>query len=260
MTDDGQLLVVHHGTRTAPGTLAEMLEAREQQRPWRIVALTESGGAHNETALVDPDRVRGMLVLGGPEGVADAARQPWLETQLELLETGLQHGITVLGVGVAARLLGLLLGGEVDRLAPPEVGFVALERTAEARDDPVFAGWPDGAVGMFARADRLVDLPPGAQPMLDGPSGVAGWRVGDASAYAVEFHPGVDAAELAEWTRRVEIRRLLAAAEVDADELTDEVRRREPFVRATDISLVGRWLDQVVGMEDRGPKRARTAH
>lgn len=250
--DYGELLVVQHAGHTGPSALTPVLDARDE-RPWRLVDL--GAGA----AFPELDDARGILVLGGPMGVADTDEHPWIEDEVEVLRDVRDRSIPVFGICLGVQLLGTALGGSVSRRGVPEIGFLPLTRTEAAQDDPVFAGWPDGAAAPFLHADEVVQLPDGAEPMLDGSDGVAAWRAADGVSYGVQFHPEVDAAQLATWADREDNRSRFEAAGVDPDAFAAEARRRDPFLKAVGLSLVGRWLDQVVGADDPDPARGRRA-
>ncbi|MDP8929342.1 MAG: type 1 glutamine amidotransferase [Actinomycetota bacterium] len=251
--DYGELLVIQHAAHSGPSALTEVLDARAGRRPWRLVDV--SRGA----AYPSLDRVRGAVVLGGAMGVHDVAEHPWLEYELEILHTASRAGIPLFGICLGAQLLGMVFAGEVAPRKSPEIAFVPLTRTQAGEKDPVFAGWPDGAAALFIHDDEVTRLPPGAVEMLEGSEGSAAWRAPDGSSYAVQFHPEVEAAQVAAWCRREDKQQRFAAAGVDPAVLATEASRRNRFLRAVGLSLVGRWIDVVVGRDDPDPQRGRRA-
>lgn len=257
MTDEsydyGELLVIQHATHTGPSALTRVLDARAHLRPWRL-ADPSSGAAF--PALED---VRGIIVLGGPMGVDDTADHPWLSDEIELLRRAADHDVPVFGICLGAQLLAVAGDGRVEERAVPEVGYLALHRTETAADDVVFAGWPDGSQVLFLHDDGVIELPQGAEVVLTGSDGAAAFRAGDGVSYGVQFHPEVDAAQVAAWTSREANVARCGRAGVDADALATEAQRRDHFHRAVGLSLVGRWLDQVVGADDPDPKRGKRA-
>ncbi len=249
--DYGELLVLQHHDRTGPDLLVPTLDGRANRRPWRRVHLDVEG----VPAL--SDRVRGVLVLGGPMGVHDTDAFPWLEDELALLRTAIDREVPVFGICLGAQLLATALGGEVTRRDVPEVGVFALDRTLGGTEDEIFAGWADGSPVLLHHQDQVTTLPTGAIAMLEGSDGTAAWRTGDGSGYAVQFHPETGPDLLAEWVASPDLRDLHERAGVDGEALVEEVRRRAAFLRAAGVSLVGRWLDGVVGADDPTPRRRR---
>lgn len=247
--DYGELLVIQHADHTGPAALTEVLDARGDQRPWRLVDL--GAGA----PFPPLDDTRGIIVLGGPMGIDDTDDHPWLADELELLRRAGDREIPVFGICLGVQLLGTALGGTVEERDVPEIGFLPLTRTEAGADDPVFAGWPDGATAVFVHADEVVRLPDAAEPMLQGSDGVPAWRAPDGRSYGVQFHPEVDAAQIAVWADRGSNRPRFEAAGVDPDAFAAKARRRDAHLRAVGLSLVGRWLDQVVAADDPDPKR-----
>lgn len=251
--DYGETLVVQHAAATGPSALTEVLDARAGRRPWRLVDV--ASGA----PFPSLDSARGIVLLGGPMGVGDGDAHPWLAAVEEAVATAFEREIAVFGICLGAQLLASVLGGEVGRRAVPEVGFLALERTEAGRADRVFAGWPDGAPMLFFHDDEVVGMPAGAEPMLVGSDGTAAWRAPDGRSYGVQFHPEVDGAQVAAWCSTDHDRDRCQRAGVDPDALAVEAQRRDRFVRAVGLSLLGRWLDAVVGHGDPDPTRGRRA-
>ena len=247
--DFGELVVLQHAPTCDPAALAPVLDARAGRRPWRLVDI--AGG----DAYPDLDRARGVLALGGPMGVPDADEHTWMGGELALLRDAVDRAIPVFGICLGAQMLGAALGGRVERRQVPEIAFLPLSRTDVAAEDDVFAGWPDGSRALMWHEDEVVELPEGAQVMLSGSDGTAAWRAADGLSYGVQFHPEADAAHVAMWCETDRSHSELAAAGVDAVTLVEEALQRERFTLAVGLSLVGRWLDGVVGRDDPAPAR-----
>ncbi|MDX1511280.1 MAG: hypothetical protein R3249_08035, partial [Nitriliruptorales bacterium] len=78
-------------------------------------------------------------------------------------------------------------------------------------------------------------------------------------SYGVQFHAEITPDTLAGWMERERGQRMAAAVGRTPEDLVDEVRRRDAFTRAAGVSLVGRWIDGVVGRDDPTPRRQRPA-
>lgn len=252
--DYGELVVLQHGELTGPGNLEPLLDERARRRPWRRIRL----GQDELLPRLGPS-TRGLLVLGGFQGVPEAEEHPWMGPEIDLIAAAVEDGIPVFGICLGAQLLATALGGKVERRAVPEIDLPALSRTAGAADDTVFAGWPDGAQVLLMHEDEVVRLPDGAVPMLEGSEGIPAWRAPDGHSYGVQFHPESTPDQLASWLRTESGARECEEAGVDPEAFLQDVRRHERFLRANGTALVNRWVDAVVGAEDPSPRKHRRA-
>jgi GMP synthase (glutamine-hydrolysing) len=174
----------------------------------------------------------GLVVLGGEMGAYDDALHPWLSGTRSLLLEALAAQLPTLGICLGLQLLAVAAGGRVATSAGgPQLGVRAVEPTAAAGSDPLFAGLAPGAVGVHWNNDLVVELPAGATVLSTSAGTVQALRLGRA-AWGVQHHPEVDVATL----------RLWADADVAAgllDETTAAARLAE--VEQHDAVLAETW-------------------
>ena len=233
------ILVLQHTAAAGPSCFTEVLDSRTSIAPWQLVHVADE--ADVPTDLED---VAAVIVMGGTMSATARDDVPWMAAELDLLRTAVEAGIPVLGVCLGAQLLGAALGGTVEQRDTPEIGYIPLTRTDHAAGDPVIGGWQDGAAPLFLHEHEVTSLPPGAVPLLSGSDAPAAWRVGD--AWAVQFHPEVDAEQLHGWLELDELAPLLRAAGVDGAALGDEASQRDRSIVPIGRALVGRFIDAVV--------------
>ena len=143
--------------------------------------------------LPDLDALDGVVSLGGEQ----AAWDPALEPEAELLREAVAREIPVLGVCLGAQVLSRAHGGENMRLPRRLVTWAPIEVLDAA--DPVLGAIPPGAHALHWNEDGF-EPPPDAVEVLKRPRGgrAEGFRLGRL-AWGVQFHPEVDDAALDGW-------------------------------------------------------------
>src|SRR5580692_2192131 len=90
-------MVVQHTPTEGPGLLADVLA--DAGLAVRVVRLDRGDD------LPAPSEVTGVVVMGGPMGVHDAAGHPWLASEQKWLTSAVDAGLPVLGVCLGSQLL-----------------------------------------------------------------------------------------------------------------------------------------------------------
>ncbi|MBI4482983.1 MAG: gamma-glutamyl-gamma-aminobutyrate hydrolase family protein, partial [Acidobacteria bacterium] len=103
----------------------------------------------------------GLIVMGGPMGVYDRARYPFLVDEMRLMEQALQARKPVLGVCLGSQLLAATLGGAVTRGKRKEIGWHAVTLTESGRTDRLWTGVKPSFMGYHWHGD-VFQLPAGA--------------------------------------------------------------------------------------------------
>ena len=141
----------------------------------------------------------GVVLLGGEMAAWEDERAPWLPAERALVQHAVADGTPLLGVCLGGQLMTLACGGVVDRAPVAEVGIYEIDLLPAAADDPVFSVLPQGAPVAQYHQDAMLQAPDGAV-VLASTTGcpIQAWRLGE-HAYAVQFHPEVDAEILGSW-------------------------------------------------------------
>jgi len=148
-------------------------------------------------------KIGGLVVFGGEMNVDQLDRYPYLLRVRQLMRDTVDHGIPTLGICLGAQLLARAFGAAVTRAPVRELGFVPVWPTKAAASDPLLRGLTPGDQ-FFQWHEDTFDLPAGATLLATGRAVLTqAYRVGGCG-WGVQFHPEVDAAELAAWLRPVQ--------------------------------------------------------
>jgi GMP synthase-like glutamine amidotransferase len=144
-----------------------------------------------------------LIVLGGPMGVYDEDKHPWLRVEKPALKAALEAGKPVLGLCLGAQLMSAVLGGVVTRNAHREIGWWPVEKLPGLENDPVAACFPDRFTTFHWHGDTF-SIPPGAVSLFRS-EGCAHqaftWGRGSEKRKAVglQFHPEITEAAISTW-------------------------------------------------------------
>lgn len=84
--------------------------------------------------LREPDL---LIMMGGPMGVYEQDRHPWITCQIRQLALRLDADRATLGVCLGAQMMAAALGADVYPGPAKEVGFHAVSVSPDARDNPL---------------------------------------------------------------------------------------------------------------------------
>jgi GMP synthase (glutamine-hydrolysing) len=174
--------ILQHVPYEGPGLIAAL--ARE-----RGLAVEQRHLYRGESVPV-VEELAGLVVLGGPMGVADLAAHPHLSAEIELLAAASAGGLPVLGVCLGAQLLAAALGGEVFRGEQPEIGPGHVTLSDAGEEDPVLGPAGPSLPVLHWHQDTFT-LPPAAELLASSDSYVnQAFRRGN--AYGLQFHVELD--------------------------------------------------------------------
>jgi GMP synthase-like glutamine amidotransferase len=143
------------------------------------------------------DEYAAVFVFGGRQNVGEESQYSWLEDEYEVLRGLVSRGTPVFGVCLGAQTLAHALGANVAPSPEPEHGFVPVELTDAAGDDPVFSQLPD-RFDAFQAHRYAFDVPPGAVELARSRVCVQAFRAGEC-AWGVQFHPEVRVEQVERW-------------------------------------------------------------
>lgn len=141
----------------------------------------------------DLDGIDGIVSMGGPMNVADAAEHPWIDAELAYLAAAHEADVPIVGICLGAQLLATALGGKVAAMDQPEVGWQPITLAFPGTVDNLFAGIPWNTTQFHLHGQHVLETPPGAAPLAGSKlCRNQAFKVGMRS-YGFQFH--------FEWTR-----------------------------------------------------------
>jgi GMP synthase (glutamine-hydrolysing) len=143
--------VLQHAAQEGPGLVADVLGAHDIGV---VVTRTDRGEPV-------PDRLDGeigLLVMGGPMGVYEVDRYPYLRDEQRLIERALRDDVPVLGICLGSQLLAATLGARVTPGPRKEIGWFEVTRSAAATKDPLLGRTPPSFRALHWHGD-VFDLP-----------------------------------------------------------------------------------------------------
>jgi GMP synthase-like glutamine amidotransferase len=116
---------------------------------------------------IDPDDW--LIVMGGPMGVYDQDRHPWLKNEIALIGEAIASGTTVLGICLGAQLIAAALGAKVYPNSQKEIGWFPVTLTEEGRRSPLLRDFP-ATLPVFHWHGDTFDLPQGGTHLMTSPA------------------------------------------------------------------------------------------
>jgi GMP synthase (glutamine-hydrolysing) len=209
------------------------------RRGYRVRYVDVAVEALERQPALDADLV---VVLGGPIGVYEADRYPFLGVELAHLGARLAADRPTLGICLGAQLIAAALGAKVAPGPRFELGWAPVELTEAGRASPLAA--IEGRPVLHWHGDNL-ELPAGAVRLASTDAcPVQAYALGT-NVLGLQFHAEVDPARIELWL--VGGAAGLAAAGAEPGELRAAARRHGAAMVELGPKLLDRWLDGLRG-------------
>ncbi len=176
-----KIYVLQHHPVENLGTIADALEA--SALAWQYIRVNDG-----QPVPASMKNAGGLIVMGGPMGVYQTDRYPWLRDEMRLIEDAMKLDLPVLGVCLGAQILAAALGAKVDRNpSGKEIGWHSIRLGDSAKDDRLMRDLP-AAMTPFHWHGDIFDLPQGAVSLASSDkTPCQAFRHG-AKTYGFQFH------------------------------------------------------------------------
>ncbi len=184
------VLAVIHGEQVRSGVFGEAVEGRGHR-------LEEWSLAWGTPPPRPIDDYSAVLVFGGAMHADQDEHHPWLREENLFIQRLLDRHVPMLGICLGAQLIAKACHARVYAARESEIGWVPVELTAAAYDDPLFAGVPP-RFRAFQWHYYTYELPAGAEELARSEVCTQAFRIGDA-AWGIQFHAEVTRQQLESW-------------------------------------------------------------
>ena len=186
-----------------------------------------------------PENIFALMPLGGHMGALDDHIAPWLINERTLLADAVAREVPIFAICLGAQLLAAATGGVVSRAQTSEIGIYEISRNQTS--DPIF-NFPAGTIAAQWHEDLVSELPPEAVCLASSPACANQiYRIGS-NAYAVQFHPEIDASIIRDWEANADN----AFIESGKSSVESEVARAEAELIQTWKPIVQSWGELIL--------------
>jgi len=185
------VLAVIHGTNARGGVFREVVEeAGHRYDEWSL--------AWGREARRPLDAYGAVIVFGGSMHADQDEHHPWLRDENDFIRGLLERHVPLLGVCLGIQLIAKADGAAVYPVPDgPEIGWLPVELTPDAADDPVFGGLPS-RFDAFAWHYYTYDVPARAEELARSARCNQAYRLGG-SAWGIQFHAEVTLETIRSW-------------------------------------------------------------
>lgn len=152
------IVVFQHSKYGLTGRLGATLRDHGFRLDIRRVDLPADQGG--DPVPTDLDNIHAVVSLGGPQNVDEP--HPWLGPERDLLRAAHEAELPVIGICLGHQLLAQALGGTVEKMPTPEIGFETVTIDVPGQTETILAGVPWSSRQFQTHGYEVTKAPEGA--------------------------------------------------------------------------------------------------
>ena len=241
-----EVLVFQHDPFEDLGFFAEVLE--KQGAAYQVLRLF-----HGEMPTEDWQRVKALIVLGGPMSVDDEDDFPFLRWEKRFIRAAIEEAVPVLGVCLGAQLIASTMGAAVCHGLVKEIGWCPISITPHGQVDSLLGYLPENATVFQWHGDGF-ELPSAAIRLASSTHFKnQAFRVGK-SIYGLQFHLEVTPSMIERWIEQ-RSKDLALAPYILPDKILADTQKYGPTIKYYGERFLSEFVRRVGGA--RGRQRDR---
>ena len=223
-----KILVFQHVASEGLGSFEE--ELKKAGLPWETLMIS------NDTVLpsgVKLEEYGGLIILGGPMGVYEEAKYPWILKEIMLIQEALRQKKPILGICLGAQLLSKAAGGRVVKGPVPEIGWhpIRLDDWFYKRNPLFFQIDHTKEHMVFQWHGDCFDIPTQGYRLAWNEAYPHQAFCFNGNAVGLQFHPEMTEAMIADWVASPKAAMQIAAAGQDSTKILADISKYLPALK-----------------------------
>ncbi len=233
-----KIYVLQHHPVENLGSIADALEGAALA--WQYVRIHEG-----QSVPTEMKGAGGLIVMGGPMGVYQTDRYPFLRDEMALINDAIKQNRPVLGVCLGAQIVAAALGAKVDRNPRgKEIGWHPIRLEPAASQDRLMRDVPETLTPFHWHGD-IFDLPAGAVSLASSDkTPCQAFRYGDRT-YGFQFHFEVTSASVSAMADAFV--KDLQREQIAAEEMIAKSAQCVPPLEQIADKVFSRWASPIQG-------------
>jgi GMP synthase-like glutamine amidotransferase len=133
------------------------------------------------------DDIDWLIVMGGPMGIYEEEKYPWLSSEKKYIEQAVIRGKIVLGICLGAQLIAYVLGAKIYPNKHKEIGWFPIQKTHETAQTRLADFLPNEIDAFHWHGDTF-DIPKGAIHFVKSEACENQGFIYDDHVVALQFH------------------------------------------------------------------------